>query len=303
MFFKKKNIFQHIVQNITYTFCFWLSFKLGCLSLFFFFIGKNLLCRNFTTSMGAKNRVGIGLLYRPASLHSLAESIPWNRFLGSLKVYKYCLWDRNIQKSSLWTFFVIEEDIVLILYFEKVFKKFSRYSPFIFQRRKLIHIKVRQVYIFAFVRANDNITYNLQRDVEKCQGTTCYCTLCRERDRPKLSANKQEVLYSTNRTIHETAARAHWTKLYLSIVFNQIFSLVNFMKSKVQKIKETSYLNRNTVTCKLYPSDRQSHANCTQVAARCRQISVNFIMSHATGSHTGKICKRLASTRAQFVCN
>jgi hypothetical protein len=37
-------------------------------------------------SMGARNRVGIGLSYRPAVLHRLAESIPWNRFLGFLKV-------------------------------------------------------------------------------------------------------------------------------------------------------------------------------------------------------------------------
>jgi hypothetical protein len=36
--------------------------------------------------MGDRNRVGIGLSYRPARLHSLAELIPWNRFLGSLKV-------------------------------------------------------------------------------------------------------------------------------------------------------------------------------------------------------------------------
>ncbi len=37
-------------------------------------------------SMGARNRVGIGLSYRPARLHSLAELVPWNRFLGSFKV-------------------------------------------------------------------------------------------------------------------------------------------------------------------------------------------------------------------------
>jgi hypothetical protein len=37
-------------------------------------------------SMGARNRVGKGLPYRPARLHRLEESIPWNRFLGSLKV-------------------------------------------------------------------------------------------------------------------------------------------------------------------------------------------------------------------------
>ncbi len=40
-------------------------------------------------SMGARNRVGIGLSYWPARLHRLAESVPWNRFLGSLKVKKF----------------------------------------------------------------------------------------------------------------------------------------------------------------------------------------------------------------------
>jgi hypothetical protein len=41
--------------------------------------------------MRAWNRVGIGLAYRPASLCRLVESIPRNRFLGSLKVQKYRL--------------------------------------------------------------------------------------------------------------------------------------------------------------------------------------------------------------------
>ncbi len=36
---------------------------------------------------GARNRVGIGLSYRSARLHSLAELVPWNRFLDSLKVH------------------------------------------------------------------------------------------------------------------------------------------------------------------------------------------------------------------------
>jgi hypothetical protein len=39
--------------------------------------------------MGARNRVGIGLSYRPARLHRLAELIPGNRFLGTLKVLKF----------------------------------------------------------------------------------------------------------------------------------------------------------------------------------------------------------------------
>ncbi len=33
-------------------------------------------------SMGARNRVGIGLLYRPARLHRLAELISLNRYIG-----------------------------------------------------------------------------------------------------------------------------------------------------------------------------------------------------------------------------
>ncbi len=40
----------------------------------------------FKKSMGARHRVGIGLSYRPARLHGLAEFIPWNLFLGSIKV-------------------------------------------------------------------------------------------------------------------------------------------------------------------------------------------------------------------------
>ncbi len=45
----------------------------------------------FKQSMGARNRVGIGLSYRPVRLHMLAELIPWNRFLGLLKVQKFGL--------------------------------------------------------------------------------------------------------------------------------------------------------------------------------------------------------------------
>ncbi len=43
----------------------------------------------FKQSMLAKKRVGKGLSYRPARLFRLAELISWNRFLGSLKVYKF----------------------------------------------------------------------------------------------------------------------------------------------------------------------------------------------------------------------
>ncbi len=40
----------------------------------------------FEQSMGARNRLGKGLSYRPARLCSRAELVPWNRFMGSLKV-------------------------------------------------------------------------------------------------------------------------------------------------------------------------------------------------------------------------
>ncbi len=60
-------------------------------------------------SMEAKNRVGIGLSYRPASLHRLAESIHWIRFLGSLKVKKYQprskAWQTEITKIS--SYFIV----------------------------------------------------------------------------------------------------------------------------------------------------------------------------------------------------
>ncbi len=38
--------------------------------------------------MGDRHRVDIGMSYRPARLHSLAELVPWNRFLlfKSLKI-------------------------------------------------------------------------------------------------------------------------------------------------------------------------------------------------------------------------
>jgi hypothetical protein len=40
----------------------------------------------FKQSLRARKRLEIGLSYRPARLHRLTELIPWNRFLGPLKV-------------------------------------------------------------------------------------------------------------------------------------------------------------------------------------------------------------------------
>jgi hypothetical protein len=51
---------------------------------------KKLFCTGILNkSTGARNLVGVGLSYRPARLHRLAELIPLNRFLGSLKVHKH----------------------------------------------------------------------------------------------------------------------------------------------------------------------------------------------------------------------
>ncbi len=61
----------------------------------------------FKQSMGANNRVGIGLLYRPARLHRLAELILWNRFLCSLKVLSIGFrerWSLGLLKlTQMWT--------------------------------------------------------------------------------------------------------------------------------------------------------------------------------------------------------
>ncbi len=48
--------------------------------------GKGFSAGILEQSMGAGNLVGIGFSYRPAKLHRLAELIPCNRFLDSLKV-------------------------------------------------------------------------------------------------------------------------------------------------------------------------------------------------------------------------
>jgi hypothetical protein len=41
--------------------------------------------------MGARNRGGIGLSYRPARLRRLAELIPWNQFRGPINILKFGL--------------------------------------------------------------------------------------------------------------------------------------------------------------------------------------------------------------------
>jgi hypothetical protein len=47
---------------------------------------KDYRAKIFKMSMGARNRRGIGLSYRPARLHRLAELIPWNQFPGPINI-------------------------------------------------------------------------------------------------------------------------------------------------------------------------------------------------------------------------
>jgi hypothetical protein len=56
--------------------------------------------------MGARNRVGIGLSYRPAMLHRLTEVIPWNLFLGFMNIEKYGLLLDRLAESIPWNQFL-----------------------------------------------------------------------------------------------------------------------------------------------------------------------------------------------------
>jgi hypothetical protein len=47
--------------------------------------------------MGTRNRIVIGLSYRPARLHRQARFLPWSPFLGSINVQKY--WALNLFKK------------------------------------------------------------------------------------------------------------------------------------------------------------------------------------------------------------
>jgi hypothetical protein len=87
-------------------------------------VAQGSICTNLEQSMGFRNRVGIGLSYRPARLHRLAELIPWKRFFGSLKVSKFgiclCLLTRveKLSKSDSNVYFkVIHSTILLMTHF------------------------------------------------------------------------------------------------------------------------------------------------------------------------------------------
>jgi hypothetical protein len=56
--------------------------------------------------LGFRNLVGIGVSYRPARLHRLAEMIPWNRFLGSSKVKKFGLMLHMLAEFFPWNRFL-----------------------------------------------------------------------------------------------------------------------------------------------------------------------------------------------------
>jgi hypothetical protein len=79
----------HHSMQIMYLVPQWLTYK-PCPVIYAICILYRTMCSHQQTSAGifkqsmlARNRIGIRLSYRPARL---AELIPWNRFLGSLKV-------------------------------------------------------------------------------------------------------------------------------------------------------------------------------------------------------------------------
>jgi hypothetical protein len=85
-------------------------------------------------SMGTRNLVGIGLSYRPARLHRLAEFIPWNRFLGSINIFKYGLWWQSYHGTKPWL------DEVCPFPSTETFShlnRSTRYSPFNEKKTKL----------------------------------------------------------------------------------------------------------------------------------------------------------------------
>ncbi len=62
-------------------------------------------CWNFRVRV-YRSRVRIGLSYRPARLHRLAELVPWNRFLSFQKVKKYHLRLQRLAESIPWNLFL-----------------------------------------------------------------------------------------------------------------------------------------------------------------------------------------------------
>jgi hypothetical protein len=75
---------QRVIHSILGTVTLILAFIQPILAFFRCAPGKKL--GIFKKSMGARNRGGIGLSYRPARLHRLAEFIPWNQFRGPINI-------------------------------------------------------------------------------------------------------------------------------------------------------------------------------------------------------------------------
>jgi hypothetical protein len=105
--------------------------------------------------MTAMNCVGIGLSYPPSSrLHRLAESIPWNRFLGSLKVkntvseyYWEMRFFKNIRELSRNGKCIQVESVLVSLFINFSGKNLSAFCVFI-----LFFIKAcRIAYIFLAI--------------------------------------------------------------------------------------------------------------------------------------------------------
>ncbi len=118
-------------------------------------------------SMGVRNWVGVGMLFRPA--HKLAEYIPWNRFLGSLKVWKYRLWIT----LSQWSFSNFQENHTES---KIVFKqKRAIYSDLKGQCHKVFLLQIFSWIIFpnrsvASAQEDDDVKVTMRRHHISCLG-------------------------------------------------------------------------------------------------------------------------------------
>jgi hypothetical protein len=82
-----------------------------------------------------------------------------------------------------------------------------------------------------------------------------------------------------------------------------VSSFFNSNNSSGSVLKKTGgfALNWPPVAYELYPSGRQSHANCHRVAASRMQNEKIDRNLPATGGHPGTICMRLATSRMLFL--
>ncbi len=142
--------------------------------------------------MGVRNRVGIGLPYRLARLHRLAELISWNQFLGSLKVKKFGLWRGAVQFSTDDIKFWLLSRLFILLWYSQ-YKERKRKSLRWFQINKEITKGAEKLQILI------NLSYFLKTI------TNCHCILtCYEpwQNRVPRALRISGIFFNDNEDLH-----------------------------------------------------------------------------------------------------